>query len=103
MRGRVYEYFLKEFLVNAIKEEGEYYNVVRDCSTYCNNDRTVEWKRCMTSITVPAVYSFRGVELIKENCRDIICINFINVYGQTKEPATLSPCRDELRSVRYQI
>ena len=39
--GRVYEYFLKEFAVNATKEESEYSYTSRRCTADCNYDRTV--------------------------------------------------------------
>ena len=39
--GRVYEYFLKEFAVNATKEEGEYYTPPRRSTVDCRNDRAV--------------------------------------------------------------
>ena len=82
--GRVYEYFLKEFAVNATKEEGEYYtphDVVQLIATLIEPfDGTLYDPACGSGGMF-----IQSADLIKAHQGDI---NRINVYGQEKEAAT---------------
>lgn len=82
--GRVYEYFLKEFAVNATKEEGEYYtphDVVQLIATMIEPFDGTLYDPCCGS----GGMFVQSADLIKEKRGDI---SRINVYGQEKEPAT---------------
>ena len=82
--GRVYEYFLKEFAVNATKEEGEYYtphDVVQLIATMIEPFDGTLYDPCCGS----GGMFIQSAELVKAKRGDI---SRINVYGQEKEPAT---------------
>ena len=82
--GYVYEYFLKEFAVNATKEEGEFYtphDVVQLIATLIEPyDGTLFDPACGSGGMF-----IQSAELVKSKQGDI---NKINVYGQEKDAAT---------------
>lgn len=83
--GRVYEYFLKEFAVNATKEEGEYYtphDVVQLIAAMIEPFDGTLYDPCCGS----GGMFIQSAELVSAKQGDI---SRINVYGQEKEPATL--------------
>ena len=83
--GRVYEYFLKEFAVNATKEEGEYYtphDVVQLIAAMIEPFDGTLYDPCCGS----GGMFIQSAEIVKAKQGDTSCIN---VYGQEKEPATL--------------
>ena len=82
--GRVYEYFLKEFAVNATKEEGEFYtphDVVQLIASMI--------EPYAGTLYDPACGSggmfIQSAELVRSRQGDI---NRINIYGQEKDAAT---------------
>ena len=82
--GRVYEYFLKEFAVNATKEEGEYYtphDVVELIATFIEPFDGTIYDPCCGS----GGMFIQSAELVEANRGDI---SQIKVFGQEKEPAT---------------
>lgn len=82
--GRVYEYFLKEFAVNATKEEGEFYtphDVVRLIATVIEPFDGTLYDPCCGS----GGMFIQSAELVEAKRGDI---SRINVYGQEKEAAT---------------
>lgn len=82
--GRVYEYFLKEFAVNATKEEGEFYtphDVVQLIAAMIEPYDGTLYDPCCGS----GGMFVQSAELVKEKQGDI---SRINVYGQEKEAAT---------------
>lgn len=82
--GRVYEYFLKEFAVNATKEEGEFYtphDVVQLIAAMIEPFDGTLYDPCCGS----GGMFIQSTDLIKEKKGDI---SRINIYGQEKEPAT---------------
>ncbi|MBE6106416.1 N-6 DNA methylase [Anaerovibrio lipolyticus] len=82
--GRVYEYFLKEFAVNASKEEGEYYtphDVVQLIASMIEPYDGTLYDPCCGS----GGMFIQSAELVKAKQGDI---NRINIYGQEKEAAT---------------
>ena len=82
--GRVYEYFLKEFAVNATKEEGEFYtphDVVQLIATMIEPFDGKLYDPCCGS----GGMFIQSTDLIREKKGDI---SRINIYGQEKEPAT---------------
>lgn len=82
--GRVYEYFLKEFAVNATKEEGEYYtphDVVQLIATLIEPFDGKLYDPCCGS----GGMFIQSTDLVREKKGDI---SRINIYGQEKEPAT---------------
>lgn len=82
--GRVYEYFLKEFAVNATKEEGEYYtphDVVQLIAAMIEPFDGTLYDPCCGS----GGMFVQSTDLIREKHGDI---GRINVYGQEKEAAT---------------
>lgn len=82
--GRVYEYFLKEFAVNATKEEGEFYtphDVVQLISAMIEPFDGTLYDPCCGS----GGMFIQSADLIREKKGDI---SRINIYGQEKEPAT---------------
>ena len=82
--GRVYEYFLKEFAVNATKEEGEYYTPHDVVQLIASMIEPYEG-----TLYDPACGSggmfIQSAELVKSRQGDI---NRINIYGQEKDAAT---------------
>ena len=82
--GRVYEYFLKEFAVNATKEEGEYYtphDVVQLIAAMIEPFDGTLYDPCCGS----GGMFIQSADLIQSKQGDI---SRINIYGQEKEPAT---------------
>ena len=82
--GRVYEYFLKEFAVNATKEEGEFYtphDVVQLIASMIEPYDGTLYDPCCGS----GGMFIQSAELVKSKQGDI---NRINIYGQEKEAAT---------------
>lgn len=82
--GRVYEYFLKEFAVNATKEEGEFYtphDVVQLIATVIEPFDGTLYDPCCGS----GGMFIQSSELVKAKTGDI---SRVNVYGQEKEAAT---------------
>ena len=82
--GRVYEYFLKEFAVNATKEEGEFYtphDVVQLIAAMIEPFDGTLYDPCCGS----GGMFIQSADLIRKKRGDI---SRINIYGQEKEPAT---------------
>lgn len=82
--GRVYEYFLKEFAVNATKEEGEFYtphDAVQLIAAMIEPFDGTLYDPCCGS----GGMFVQSADLIREKKGDI---SRINIYGQEKEPAT---------------
>ncbi len=82
--GRVYEYFLKEFAVNATKEEGEYYtphDVVQLIASLIEPYDGTLYDPCCGS----GGMFIQSAALVKSRQGDI---NRINIYGQEKDAAT---------------
>lgn len=82
--GRVYEYFLKEFAVNATKEEGEFYTPHDVVQLIASMIEPYEG-----TLYDPACGSggmfIQSAELVKSRQGDV---NRINIYGQEKDAAT---------------
>lgn len=99
--GRVYEYFLKEFAVNATKEEGEFYtphDVVQLIATMIEPfDGTLYDPACGSGGMF--IQSAELVRKIQGN------ISSVNVYGQEKEPATyrLAKMNLALRGISHHL
>lgn len=82
--GRVYEYFLKEFAVNATKEEGEYYtphDAVQLIAAMIEPYEGTLYDPCCGS----GGMFIQSTDLVKSRQGDI---NKINIYGQEKDAAT---------------
>lgn len=82
--GRVYEYFLKEFAVNATKEEGEYYtphDVVKLIASMIEPYDGMLYDPACGS----GGMFIQSAELVKSRQGDI---DKINIYGQEKDAAT---------------
>lgn len=82
--GRVYEYFLKEFAVNATKEEGEFYtphDVVQLIATMIEPFDGTLYDPCCGS----GGMFIQSAQLVKAKQGDI---SRINIYGQEKDAAT---------------
>ena len=82
--GRVYEYFLKEFAVNATKEEGEFYtphDVVHLIATMIEPFDGTLYDPCCGS----GGMFIQSTDLVRSKQGDI---NRINIYGQEKDAAT---------------
>ncbi len=100
--GRVYEYFLKEFAVNATsKEEGEYYtphDVVQMIATVIEPLNGTLYDPCCGS----AGMFIQSSLLIESRKGDI---SKINVYGQEKEAATyrLAKMNLALRGISHNL
>ena len=99
--GRVYEYFLKEFAVNATKEEGEYYtphDVVQLIAAMIEPFDGTLYDPCCGS----GGMFIQSAELVKAKRGDLSCIN---VYGQEKEPAThrLAKMNLALRGISHNL
>lgn len=99
--GRVYEYFLKEFAVNATKEEGEYYtphDVVQLIASMIEPFDGTLYDPCCGS----GGMFIQSADLVKSKQGDI---NHINVYGQEKEPATyrLAKMNLALRGISHNL
>ena len=99
--GRVYEYFLKEFAVNASKEEGEYYtphDVVQLIATVIEPFDGTLYDPCCGS----GGMFIQSTELVRSKQGDI---SRINVYGQEKEAATyrLAKMNLALRGISHNL
>ena len=99
--GRVYEYFLKEFAVNATKEEGEFYtphDVVQLIAAMIEPFDGTIYDPCCGS----GGMFVQSSDLIKEKHGDI---SRINVYGQEKEAATyrLAKMNLALRGISHNL
>ena len=99
--GRVYEYFLKEFAVNATKEEGEYYtphDVVQLIAAMIEPFNGTLYDPCCGS----GGMFIQSAELVKAKRGDI---SQINVYGQEKEAATyrLAKMNLALRGISHNL
>lgn len=99
--GRVYEYFLKEFAVNATKEEGEFYtphDVVQLIATMIEPFDGTLYDPCCGS----GGMFIQSAELVREKKGDI---SRINVYGQEKEAATyrLAKMNLALRGISHNL
>ena len=99
--GRVYEYFLKEFAVNATKEEGEYYtphDVVQLIATLIEPFDGTLYDPCCGS----GGMFIQSADLVKSKQGDV---NRINVYGQEKEAATyrLAKMNLALRGISHNL
>ena len=99
--GRVYEYFLKEFAVNATKEEGEYYtphDVVQLIAAMIEPFDGTLYEPCCGS----GGMFIQSMDLVKAKKGDI---SRINIYGQEKEPATyrLAKMNLALRGISHNL
>ena len=99
--GRVYEYFLKEFAVNATKEEGEFYtphDVVQLIATLIEPYDGTLYDPCCGS----GGMFIQSTDLVKARQGDI---SRINVYGQEKEAATyrLAKMNLALRGISHNL
>lgn len=99
--GRVYEYFLKEFAVNATKEEGEYYtphDVVQRIAAMIEPFDGTLYDPCCGS----GGMFIQSAELVKAKRGDI---SRINIYGQEKDAATyrLAKMNLALRGISHNL
>ena len=99
--GRVYEYFLKVFAVNATKEEGEFYtphDVVQLIAAMIEPYDGTLYDPCCGS----GGMFVQSADLIREKRGDI---SRINIYGQEKEPATyrLAKMNLALRGISHNL
>ncbi len=99
--GRVYEYFLKEFAVNATKEEGEFYtphDAVQLIAAMIEPFDGMLYDPCCGS----GGMFIQSTDLIREKRGDI---SRINIYGQEKEPATyrLAKMNLALRGISHNL
>lgn len=99
--GRVYEYFLKEFAVNATKEEGEFYtphDVVQLIATVIEPFDGTLYDPCCGS----GGMFIQSSALVEAKQGDI---SRINVYGQEKEAATyrLAKMNLALRGISHNL
>lgn len=99
--GRVYEYFLKEFAVNATKEEGEFYtphDVVSLIASMIEPFDGTIYDPCCGS----GGMFIQSADIVKAKAGDI---SRINVYGQEKEPATyrLAKMNLALRGIGHKL
>lgn len=99
--GRVYEYFLKEFAVNATKEEGEFYtphDVVQLIAAMIEPFDGTLYDPCCGS----GGMFIQSAEFVKAKQGDV---SRINVYGQEKEAATyrLAQMNLALRGISHDL
>ena len=99
--GSVYEYFLKEFAVNATKEEGEFYtphDAVQLIAAMIEPFDGTLYDPCCGS----GGMFIQSADLVKAKKGDI---SGINVYGQEKEPATyrLAKMNLALRGISHHL
>lgn len=99
--GRVYEYFLKEFAVNATKEEGEFYtphDVVQLIASMIEPFDGTIYDPCCGS----GGMFIQSADIIKAHSGDI---SRINIYGQEKEAATyrLAKMNLALRGISHNL
>ncbi len=99
--GHVYEYFLKQFAINATKEEGEFYtphDVVQLIANFVEPyDGTLYDPACGSGGMF-----IQSAELVKSKQGTINCIN---IYGQEKEAATyrLAKMNLALRGISHNL
>lgn len=99
--GYVYEYFLKEFAVNATKEDGEFYtphDVVQLIAAMIEPyEGTLYDPACGSGGMF-----IQSAELVKSKQGNL---NSINIYGQEKEPATyrLAKMNLALRGISHNL
>ncbi|MBO7501037.1 MAG: N-6 DNA methylase [Fibrobacterales bacterium] len=99
--GRVYEYFLKEFAVNATKEEGEFYtphDVVQLIAAIIEPFDGTLYDPCCGS----GGMFIQSADLVKSKQGDI---SRINVYGQEKDAMTwrLAKMNLALRGISHHL
>ena len=99
--GRVYEYFLKEFAVNATKEEGEFYtphDAVQLIATMIEPYEGTLYDPCCGS----GGMFVQSTDLIRAKKGDI---SRINIYGQEKDAATyrLAKMNLALRGISHNL
>lgn len=99
--GHVYEYFLKEFAINATKEEGEYYtphDVVQLIAALIEPYDGTLYDPCCGS----GGMFIQSADLVKSKQGDI---SYINVYGQEKDAATyrLAKMNLALRGISHNL
>ncbi len=99
--GHVYEYFLKEFAVNATKEEGEFYtphDVVQLIAAMIEPFEGTLYDPCCGS----GGMFIQSAALVQSKQGNL---NRINVYGQEKEPATyrLAKMNLALRGISHNL
>ncbi|PBC73979.1 N-6 DNA methylase [Fibrobacter intestinalis] len=99
--GRVYEYFLKEFAVNATKEEGEFYtphDVVQLIAAMIEPFDGTLYDPCCGS----GGMFIQSAALVKARQGDI---SAVNVFGQEKEAATwrLAKMNLALRGISHHL
>ena len=99
--GYVYEYFLKEFAVNATKEEGEYYtphDVVQLIAALIEPYDGTLYDPCCGS----GGMFIQSTDLVKARQGDI---SRINIYGQEKDAATyrLAKMNLALRGISHNL
>lgn len=99
--GRVYEYFLKEFAVNATKEEGEYYtphDVVQLIATMIEPYDGTLYDPCCGS----GGMFIQSAELVKSKQGNL---DRISIYGQEKDAATyrLAKMNLALRGISHNL
>ena len=99
--GYVYEYFLKEFAVNATKEEGEFYtphDIVKLIATCIQPFEGTIYDPCCGS----GGMFVQSADIIKAKQGDI---SRVNIYGQEKEPAThrLAKMNLALRGISHNL
>lgn len=99
--GRVYEYFLKEFAVNATKEEGEFYtphDAVQLIAAMIEPFDGTLYDPCCGS----GGMFIQSADIVRAKMGDI---SRINVYGQEKEAATwrLAKMNLALRGISHNL
>ena len=99
--GRVYEYFLKEFAINATKEEGEFYtphDAVQLIASMIEPYDGTLYDPCCGS----GGMFIQSAELVKSKQGDI---SRINIYGQEKDAATyrLAKMNLALRGISHHL
>lgn len=99
--GRVYEYFLKEFAVNATKEEGEFYtphDAVQLIAAMIEPFEGTLYDPCCGS----GGMFIQSTDVIRAKRGDISCIN---IYGQEKDAATyrLAKMNLALRGISHNL
>ena len=95
--GYVYEYFLKEFAVNATKEEGEFYtphDVVQLIAAMIEPFKGTLYDPACGS----GGMFIQSAELVKSKQGNL---NSINIYGQEKRTCDISPCKNESGTTWY--
>lgn len=99
--GRVYEYFLKEFAVNATKEEGEFYTPHDAVQLIASMIEPFEGRLYDPCCGSGGMF-VQSTDLIRAKRGDISCIN---IFGQEKEAATyrLAKMNLALRGISHEL